>query len=226
MGRTSTARQRLVRSGQTLFSSRGYTSVGVSELCEHAGVRKGSFYYFFPSKSDLAVAVVESFWKDFDTDLSSVLTSNGSPLKRLERFLDQIYVHHRDVCASTGFVRGCLLGNLALELSAVDDKVRDKLEGVFGRFAGRLEGTIAEGMDVGELPDGDAELLAEQLVAYIEGMILLSKSQNNAGVLERLRDGVLSLLGAEGRGKVDKKPGKSSTSSKRRKGRTSVSESS
>jgi TetR/AcrR family transcriptional regulator, transcriptional repressor for nem operon len=54
MGRTSEARERLIGTAGDLWHRRSYTDVGVSEICETAGVQKGSFYHFFPSKQDLA----------------------------------------------------------------------------------------------------------------------------------------------------------------------------
>lgn len=184
-----------MKSGKMLIASRGYTSVGVAELCDHAGVRKGSFYYFFPSKSELAVAVIDSFWQDFDESLTLALEADLSPLARIEAFLDQIFVRHRDTCRSTGNVRGCLLGNLTLELSATENEIRQCLADALGRFGQRLAATISEAMEVGELPKGDADLLADELVAYVEGMILLAKARNDASVIERLRSGALALLG-------------------------------
>ncbi len=53
MGRTSDARERIIQSSIELIHYLSYSSVGVNELCEHAGVKKGSFYHYFPSKSDL-----------------------------------------------------------------------------------------------------------------------------------------------------------------------------
>ncbi len=184
-----------MESGKRLIGARGYTSVGVAELCDHAGVQKGSFYYFFPSKSQLAIAVIDSFWQDFEDRLAAALNSQGSPLDRIEAFLDQIHHRHRDVCESTGNVRGCLLGNLTLELSATDDNVRDRLADAFASFGQQLAETIEEAMDGGELPKDDSRLLADELVAYTEGMILLAKAQNDAAVIERLRSGALALLG-------------------------------
>ena len=50
MGRTSTAKSRLIATAMQLMYVRGYTAVGVHEICTQASVHKGSFYHFFPSK--------------------------------------------------------------------------------------------------------------------------------------------------------------------------------
>ncbi len=58
MGRVSDAKEHLIESGKQLMHARGYTAVSVQDLCQHAGVNKGSFYYFFPAKRDLVLAVI------------------------------------------------------------------------------------------------------------------------------------------------------------------------
>ena len=49
-----------------------YGAVTIDDICQRAGVKKGSFYYFFDSKADLAVASLTSLWEEswkphFDT---------------------------------------------------------------------------------------------------------------------------------------------------------------
>ena len=63
MGRHSDARERLIEAAGELWHTRSYADVGVSEICDHAGVQKGSFYHFFSSKRDLALAVIDERWR-------------------------------------------------------------------------------------------------------------------------------------------------------------------
>ncbi|MCP4901161.1 MAG: TetR/AcrR family transcriptional regulator [bacterium] len=176
---------------------RGYQNVGVSELCTHAGVKKGSFYYFFRSKEELALAVVDAFWQDYEARLDDSLAGSGSPLSRLERFLDDTYLRHRSAIAVDGCVRGCLLGNLALELATTTEMVRDRVALAFGRLSAALEVIVGEAMASGEVPEGDPHLKGEELLAYIEGIILLAKARNNVDVIAHLRRGALALLGVD-----------------------------
>ncbi len=59
MGRTSDARNKILDAARVLVEQRGYTALGVGEICSTAGVPKGSFYYFFESKQALALTVID-----------------------------------------------------------------------------------------------------------------------------------------------------------------------
>lgn len=62
MGRTSDAREKIITAAQSLIELRGYSALGVAEICKSAGVPKGSFYYFFESKEALALTVLDEHW--------------------------------------------------------------------------------------------------------------------------------------------------------------------
>ncbi|EGV50102.1 TetR/AcrR family transcriptional regulator [endosymbiont of Riftia pachyptila] len=55
-------RRLILKSARDLIYSRSYSEVGVAAICERAGIKKGSFYHFFPSKRDLTLAVIDEFF--------------------------------------------------------------------------------------------------------------------------------------------------------------------
>ncbi|MBL8945826.1 MAG: helix-turn-helix transcriptional regulator, partial [Myxococcales bacterium] len=61
MGRCSDARGRLVATAVALFRERGYTAVSVADICDAAGLKKGSFYHFYASKLDLALDAIDEY---------------------------------------------------------------------------------------------------------------------------------------------------------------------
>src|SRR5262245_64796679 len=87
MGRTSDTRERLIESASELWHSRSYADVGVNEICEHAGARKGSFYHFFASKQDLALAVIDSFWSRAQTRFLDPALDSARPLEKFARLV-------------------------------------------------------------------------------------------------------------------------------------------
>src|ERR1700735_5309308 len=83
MGRVSDAKERLMEAVADLIWSESYGSTTIDHICEKAGVKKGSFYYFFDSKSDLAIAAVEAKFQE-DRKLSDVIFSSTiPPLERI-----------------------------------------------------------------------------------------------------------------------------------------------
>jgi TetR/AcrR family transcriptional repressor of nem operon len=62
MGRVSDAKERLMSAAMDLVWEESYGAVTVDDICQRADVKKGSFYYFFQSKADLAGAALEKMW--------------------------------------------------------------------------------------------------------------------------------------------------------------------
>ena len=88
MGRTSDTKENLINSAIELIGNRSYNAVGVQELCEHAGVKNGSFYHFFPSKRDLTLEALDLIWKKFKEEtLDPVFNSDASALEKSLRWI-------------------------------------------------------------------------------------------------------------------------------------------
>ncbi len=71
---------KLLQIALRLIWENSYGSVGVEEMCKQAGVKKGSFYYFFPSKSDLTSAALEAHWEAQRVDLDQIFSPATPPL--------------------------------------------------------------------------------------------------------------------------------------------------
>src|SRR5262245_59355581 len=198
MGRTSDAKERLIQSGRQLMLERGYTAVGVAELCDKAGVNKGSFYHVFPSKQELALEVIDSFWADTAALLDDMVTGDGPPLDRLRHFFEAAHARQRKMRKESGHVAGCALGSLAQEMSSQDPVLRKRLGEVFDRHVARFERVIAEAVGRGDVPRLDSRRAARSLTALFQGSVLLAKTWNDPETLTGLRDDALRLLGAIG----------------------------
>ena len=91
MDTVTDTRQRIIDSARELIYARSYTDVGVQQICDNAGVKKGSFYHFFPSKRDLTLAVLDQLQVFFrDTILNRAFAADIPPLQRIERFFSHI----------------------------------------------------------------------------------------------------------------------------------------
>jgi TetR/AcrR family transcriptional repressor of nem operon len=195
MGRTSDARERILAAGAELFGQRSYASIGVAEICAAAGVPKGSFYYFFPSKQSLALAVVDEHWVWQRGQWVDILTADAPIVERLRRLFIATAEMQSDALKGTGAVVGCLFGNLALEVSSQDDPVRVRLQEIFEEQIDLVEVAVLEAVAAGELTAPNPRVVAKSVVAQIEGMVLFAKLFNDPAQLDELWENSMRLLG-------------------------------
>src|SRR5260370_36822630 len=81
---------RLLQSTHELIWRQSYGSVGVDQICEQSRVKKGSFYHFFRSKSELTVAAYEFRWDQIRLSLDRIFLAQVPPLERLEAYFANI----------------------------------------------------------------------------------------------------------------------------------------
>jgi len=197
MGQVNT-KERLLSSALDLIYARSYGNVGVQDLCEHAGVKKGSFYHFFPSKRDLTLAALDRQWEIAKQRVWDPAFANHLPFhKKLQRCFDLFYEHQCGVKKRTGLVQGCPFGNLALELSTQDEPIRRKVDHIFRECTTYVERMLHEAIAVGEIPKQDISATAKAVIAYMEGVMLMAKTRNEPNVIKDLRQGLLRFLQAE-----------------------------
>jgi len=178
--RTSDARQRIVVTAARLFLERSYHAVGIEEICAAADVRKGSFYYYFSSKSELAKAVVDLHAQAFHTCPAG--SPAATPIERLHAIPDAIGAIQTSLEAQFGRAVGCPFGNLAAELSSTDEEVRIHLGQRLTAMERQLADTCRAAAALGALREGtDPDELAHALLAQYQGVILLAKL-HDAGV--------------------------------------------
>ncbi|MFE4002084.1 TetR/AcrR family transcriptional regulator [Nocardioides sp. YIM B13467] len=195
MGRTSDAGERLVAAATELFGERPYSSVGVAEIAARAGVQKGSFYYFFPSKEALALAVVDAHWVWQRGEWTAILAGSGTALERLRGIFDATAQMQASALRGTGAVTGCLFGNLALEVSAINPSLQKRLQEIFDEQVQIIAEHLAAAVDAGEIELVDARLAAKSIVAQLEGLVLFAKLFNDPGELDALWGNSLRLMG-------------------------------
>jgi TetR/AcrR family transcriptional repressor of nem operon len=196
MGRTSDARAKILTAAQSLIESRGYSALGVAEICKTAGVPKGSFYYFFESKEALALAVIDQHWGAQSADWERIMSSDAQPLQRLRQLFEETEAGQRAGQQSCGTVSGCLFGNLSLELSNQTEPIRERLQEIFDKQVEMVGEVIAEAQQQGDASVADTREAARSVVAQLEGQVLFAKLYNNPQRLETLWSNCLSLLGS------------------------------
>ena len=197
MGRKSDARPRILEAAARLLTSRSYASIGVAEICSEAGVPKGSFYYFFDSKLDLAKAVVDQQWSDQQAEWQKILGTDLPLEERLRGLFDATAKVQADSLSNTGSVCGCLFGNLALELTKEEAIIRERIQQVFEAQLDMIEAVLAEAADDPGIQISDPRGMARAVVAQLEGLVLFAKLFDDPAQLDQMWSNTARLLGIE-----------------------------
>ncbi len=196
MGRVSDAKEKLLAVAFDLIHENSYGTVSVDHICSRAKVNKGSFYYYFKSKTDLVVAAYGEHWRRKEPDYDRIFSSENPPLKRLELWCDYIRATQKQREKKYGHVCGCPYASVGGELATQDKKVRIKTQELVGRHVKYLVGTIGDAMLAGAAGPGDAQTKAELVHAFVIGLLLRAKIYNDLKNLRHLEEGVFALIGA------------------------------
>jgi TetR/AcrR family transcriptional repressor of nem operon len=195
MPRVSDMKERLTEAAMDLIWENSYGATSVDAICERAGAKKGSFYYFFKSKSELAAAALEGDWKKRKADMDTIFSATVPPLERFERYFD--YVHDRlaEIQKKCGSILGCPLLSVGSEVSTQDELLREKVQEILDRKIRYFESAIRDAHSQGLIVAPDAKAKAKGLFACYEGILAQARIQNNLDPIREFKHLARDILG-------------------------------
>jgi AcrR family transcriptional regulator len=171
----NSTRDRLVEAARLLFWKHGYAATGIAQILKDADAGSGSLYYFFPTKEDLLLAVLEWYRENLWTEVvQPVFERVNDPVERIFGILDG----YRRGLLITNYQRGCPIGNLALELADSQPAARQLLAVNFTGWRRAIEQCLDETAD--RFPESvDRQQLAFFVLTTMEGAVMLSRAYGN-----------------------------------------------
>jgi len=197
MGRVSDAKVRLMEAVADLIWTGSYGSTTIDHICEKAGVKKGSFYYFFDSKADVAAAALDEEWQKHQPELDAIFSSTVPPLERLRRYCEYGYKIQADCLEECGHVLGCPLFTLGSEISTQEDRLQRKVQEILNQKRKYLESSVRDAHAAGLIDAPDAVSKANMLFSYYQGLAMEARIQNNLDVMKDAVRGTYELLGIQ-----------------------------
>jgi TetR/AcrR family transcriptional repressor of nem operon len=185
-------RSRLLSAGLDIIHAQGFHGCGVQDITSAAGIPKGSFYNYFPTKDAFAVEVLEEYWSALEDAHAPILRNpRVAPTARIAAYFQALSQAHRQ----HDFVLGCLIGALALELSSNSADIRAKVHQLLDRWALPLSDCLREAQAGGALsPEPDANELAAVLIEAWEGAALRGKVMRDERPYRRFETVLLPAL--------------------------------
>ena len=190
-------KERLKEAAMDLMWLNGYGAASVDAICEQAGAKKGSFYYFFKSKSDLAAAALEADWNKKRSQMDSIFSPTVPPLERLDRYFDFVHGRLAELHKKCGSILGCPYVSVGSEVSTQDPIVRETIDRIMDRkmkyFISAVRDAAAEGLI--DAPDPEAK--ARALFACYQGTVAQARIQNDIELLREFKDVARTVLGVQ-----------------------------
>jgi TetR/AcrR family transcriptional repressor of nem operon len=166
-------RERILSTGETLILGKGFSALGLSEILSAAGVPKGSFYHYFPSKEDFGVAMLERYFSAYREKMQSL--SESREFNAAEQLL-HYFSEWKKLAESSSCQKLCLAVKLAAEVSDLSEPMRAALAIGMNDITQHIADLIRTAQSENSiLSKSDAGELASALYGMWIGASLLAK---------------------------------------------------
>jgi len=166
MEESNGTKKRIIDSAIECFSRYGYEGTSVEMICKSAGVSKGSFFYYFPTKQSLFLEMLNFWLQDVDRAMEEVNNSPedvSSKLLNLSRvLLDIITSGEREISLTFEFWSRALHDRETLE----------KIISMFRKYRDYFSDLLSEGIEKGEFAELDCKTASYTIIAFALGMLI------------------------------------------------------
>ncbi|MHC1696949.1 MAG: TetR family transcriptional regulator C-terminal domain-containing protein [Geobacteraceae bacterium] len=163
----------ILQVGLDIILTKGFNATGVDAILKQANVPKGSFYNFFSSKEEFGLAIIDKYATETGDIFHDIFKDESlPPLERIKKSFEILIARFEGNDCS----KGCLIGNLSLEMSDQFEKIRQRLEQSLQGWTMSLSRLLLQAQTEKTIPkDLDPEMLAENLISSFQGALLRSK---------------------------------------------------
>ncbi len=174
-------KQQLLQAAERLFTDKGYGATRISDICAAAGVAKGLFYWYFPTKESLFGELVREMRLQLRRAQAAAMSTDASPVVRIRQGTE----------ASVRFMAEHAPYFALLDVERTDDALASVLKEGSDVYARDVRRLIDAAQADGSLADGDPSF-------YVVGVLGAVSSFSHAHRMDRLKmpiDDLAQLVG-------------------------------
>lgn len=171
------AKTRLLRVAARIVHQKGFQNAGLQEILAHAEIPKGSFYFYFKSKEDFGLQLIDFYAEFYLGKAQQILDGMQGPfVPKLRQFLDW----QGNYMEGNGYEGGCPFGILSQEMADRNEKFREKLEEVFDQLREKTAHLLTLAQEAGEInPLLDPMETADFIISAWQGTLIQMKVAKN-----------------------------------------------
>lgn len=172
-------KDKIVELGLDLIQMKGVNGFSFADIAKAMGIKTASIHYYFPTKSDLVVAVLDQYSNDFFADLGQ---SDGTALDQKMAHYVSLYRHN----LTQGKI--CLCSDLAMDANNVNDEINQKVGNFFQKNLDWLQQQLLE---------SGRQTKAAGFFSIIQGAQLIARNQKSVTFFDQVtQQGLAELLAA------------------------------
>lgn len=161
----------------------GYNNASLEQIARACDMSKANLFHHYGSKAELALAVLDYKISEFRARKVEPLCARPAP----EEAVAEMFEQAEQFFSGNGCKAGCFVGNIALEMSDLDEAFRTRVAGFFDEWAMDMAGCLERAQARGYFgPSLDPRAAAEAIVALYEGTIMIARSRRDATVFRRV----------------------------------------
>ena len=179
-------REKIIETAMGLSLRQGHVATSIDEVIEEAGITKGSFFYHFPSKKDLAIALIEKFssseMRILEENLEKANKLSKDPLQQLLIFVGLIQELHAQIEEDH---IGCLFASFSYENQLQDDELQAMASETLIEWKNKLGEKIKEIIDAYPPKQAvNSDDLADMFLVTLEGAYVLTRIMHNPNIVQ------------------------------------------
>ncbi len=183
-------RKELIDSAFKEIYEKGYQGASLTTILKNAKVHKGSMYYFFKSKKEMALASIkEKIYEKFALRYSQIVD--------LDSLYLESFIHSIKDTSQRDFTKGCPIANIVQEMSNIDEEFKVLMEEIYLAFIENIKTILDKAVIKKEMKECDTSKLALYIASTLEGAILSAKAtgkiEDYEKVIEILSDYILTF---------------------------------
>ncbi len=184
-------RPRIIEKAEHLIHLQGYNGTSLDDIATACDTTKAGLIHHFKSKEDLCLAVLDYKMERTRSECLEPLSCCDCPIRAVKKmFADAVCFYKGNGCRA-----GCFIGNIALEMSDINERFRTKAEAFFHEWTRCLEISIKRARAAGTFSKAiKPKATAEAILSLYQGAIMLARTQREPAIIERVGHQAIELL--------------------------------
>jgi TetR/AcrR family transcriptional repressor of nem operon len=177
------ARELILCQAEHLIHLHGFHSTSMEEIAKNCKMTKANLFHHYGSKEELGLAVLDAKMSDYNKKSVEPICSQSDPGEAVY----SMFQNAAKFYDGNGCKAGCFMGNIALEMSDINEAFRRRVSRFFEQWAESMSCCLSRARDAGRFgPTLDPKATAEAIIALYEGAIMMARTRRDATVFKRV----------------------------------------